>query len=241
MKEPIKSFCLSCKININYAVLHVENQDVMRADQESPYYDFFGHSYEYQIIQCRGCNAISFKSTYKIKEFNIHGNEAFNGTRVIRNMPIPINGGENHFFRKDFHNLPKNIDLVYTETVDAFNLGSYILCCAGLRTLIEGICIDKDIKGISFVKRNGESALRTNLQGKIDGLCEGGYLTSQNADSLHELRFLGNEAVHELSKPSMSESRIALEIIDLTISNIYGLQHKTEDLKNKKSLRTGKK
>ncbi|MBE2274661.1 MAG: DUF4145 domain-containing protein, partial [Flavobacteriales bacterium] len=76
-----------------------------------------------------------------------------------------------------------------------------------------------------------------NLQCKIDALHENKLLVKENAESLHELRFLGNEALHELEKPSIEELKLAIEILELTLENIYELQHKAMILKQKKTIR----
>lgn len=79
--------------------------------------------------------------------------------------------------------------------------------------------------------------LKSNLEGKIEGLSERRFLTTDNATSLHELRFLGNEALHELSKPSNEEVKLAIEIIELTIENIYELHHRALIIRRKKATR----
>ena len=41
---------------------------------------------------------------------------------------------------KSFRQVPYNIYRIYEESIQSFNIGNYILCAAGLRAVIEGIC-----------------------------------------------------------------------------------------------------
>ncbi len=43
---------------------------------------------------------------------------------------------------------------------------------------------------------------------------------------------MGNDALHELSSPSSSELKMAIEIIEHTIDNIYEFEHKAVELRN---------
>jgi len=52
-----------------------------------------------------------------------------------------------------------------------------------------------------------------------------------NADILHELRFLGNEALHELTKPQPEELQIGIKIIEHILENIYELSSQANELK----------
>ena len=71
-----------------------------------------------------------------------------------------------------------------------------------------------------------------NLEGKINGLYEQGILTQKQSNILHELRFFGNRAVHELAVPSKDSLKMAMEILEQIIFNIYELSAKTEKLKS---------
>lgn len=81
---------------------------------------------------------------------------------------------------------------------------------------------------------------RDNLQGKIGGLFEKNLLTKNHADVLHEHRFLGNQAVYELDIPSKEELRLAINILEHTLENIYELKYKAEELQWQRELRMNK-
>ena len=91
-------------------------------------------------------------------------------------------------------------------------------------------------------KENGEIEIiyKNNLQGKIGGLYEKNLITKTHAEILHEHRFLGNNAVHELDMPSAEELKLGIEILEHTLENIYELKYKGEELQWKRELRKKK-
>lgn len=222
----MKSYCSKCNGPKNQKVL---KQETITYHEED---DTWWEESVYQIIQCGGCDELSYRTLYSDAQIQQQSDMETIYVQVLfpkrGPISIPI---------KSFNNIPLNIKGIYRETIDAFNNEQIILCCGGLRVLIEGICLDKTIKGIIKKNKKGEDFLQDNLEGKIEGLAEKGYLTKDNATSLHELRFLGNEALHELTKPSISEIKLAIEIFELTVENIYEIQHKVMTLKKQKANR----
>ena len=95
--------------------------------------------------------------------------------------------------------------------ITAFNSGSKTLAAAGVRLLIEGICIDHNIlKGKTYTDKGrvnrskaGKIDLRKNLEGKINGMRDKGHISKAQAKVLHQLRQLGNDAAHALDEPSL--------------------------------------
>jgi len=112
---------------------------------------------------------------------------------------------------------------------------TFLHCAAGVRALVEGICLDKKIKDgeISYTDKNGviKTKRSKDLNGKIHGLFEKGILTQNNAESLNEHRYIGNEAIHELSLPSKEEMLLAITIIEHVLSSIYEIPLQSYKLK----------
>jgi hypothetical protein len=160
----------------------------------------------YEIVQCQGCEIITFR----------HLNWFSEDPDCLTERLYPKRS-ENSHSTKVYLNAPVSLRRIYRETIECFNNEIYTLCAAGLRSIVEGICKDQGIKDgpITVTESDGSSKTvrKKNLHGKISGLCEKGVLTKNNSDILHELRFLGNEAVHELSQPSPEELTLAIEII----------------------------
>jgi len=146
---------------------------------------------------------------------------------------------------KDFLNVPPVIRRIYREAVDCFNLECLTMCAAGLRGIVEGICADNGVtKGpVELTKANGTKQIkqRANLEGKISGLCEKGILTPTRASDLHEHRYLGNEALHELQQPSVNELSLAIDIIEHTLEALYEIPNKAEELRQRKATRRARK
>ncbi len=120
-----------------------------------------------------------------------------------------------HFEAKKFRNLPKKLTSIYEETLNAVNNEAMVLGAIGIRTLLEGICADKNIGG-------------RNLESKINNLSS--ILPQNIVTHLHSMRFLGNEAAHELAAPSYSELNLAIEICEDLLNFIYELDYKASSL-----------
>ena len=120
-----------------------------------------------------------------------------------------------HFKKKDFKQLPPKLDRIYREILHSFNYDLVILCAVGIRALLEGICADKGITG----KR---------LETKIDNLVA--ILPQNIVTHLHNIRFIGNDAAHELATPTLEELRIAIEICEDLLSYLYELDYKASKL-----------
>jgi len=241
--EKLEVFCSQCRRETNHVVL----QSVDYSGSEVyVYYD--GHpitidwSNHYQIIQCQGCETISFRHVSWFSEAmqQIGPDEYDDGTsmwlyprRSSKTRPI-----------RGYYNVPNTLRRIYRETIDCFNNESNTLCAAGLRAIVEGICADQKVTDgpVEEKKKDGNTkvARKNTLQGKIAGLFEKGILTKSNATVLHEHRYLGNEAVHELSQPSADELALAIEIMEHTLDALYELPDKADELRHKKAARQRK-
>ena len=104
--------------------------------------------------------------------------------------------------------LPEKIKIIYQETIAAFKSNSSLLTAGGLRAIIEAICNDLEITG-------------RNLADRIDLLSKNGHLTKSESDRLHSIRFLGNDALHEIEKPKSEHLFILLEIVNHLLNNLY--------------------
>jgi len=116
-----------------------------------------------------------------------------------------------HVKGKSFRKLPNRLNTIYRETLRAFNYELVVLCAVGIRALLEGICADKGITG-------------RNLEAKIDNLVS--ILPQNVVTHLHDIRFIGNEAAHELVAPTAGELRLAIEVCEDLLSYLYELDYK---------------
>lgn len=115
-----------------------------------------------------------------------------------------------HLKPKQFQTLPERLKRIYKETIHACNDGLSMLCAIGIRSLIEGICADQEIGG-------------NTLAAKIDGLAK--ILPKNIVTNLHNLRFMGNEAAHELHPSDNKELRLAIQICEDLLNFLYELDY----------------
>src|SRR5690606_15412486 len=97
-------------------------------------------------------------------------------------FPPSING---HKRLKNFYEIPERIRIVYNETLECLKSKCYLLAGAGLRAIIEAICLDQKITG-------------KELAVKINNLTKSKLITEKDSYRLHSIRFLGNDSVHEM-------------------------------------------
>jgi hypothetical protein len=120
-----------------------------------------------------------------------------------------------HVAGKQFKQLPPKLTKIYREALQAFNNEMGMLCAIGIRALVEGICADQEITG-------------RNLEARIEGLST--ILPKNIVSNLHSIRFMGNDAAHELNPPPQDELRLAIEICEDLLNFIYELDYKASQL-----------
>lgn len=160
----------------------------------------------YMVIQCRGCEKTSFR--YVFRDFE----NAFPNSQEEWDIPESIETYPK--FIKDHHELngaryvPDMVREVYDESLTAIKEGARILAGLGLRGTIEAICNDREVSGKS-------------LEVRISRLASQGFISQKDAERLHAIRFLGNDAAHDIKKPTDRQIDIALRIIEHLITTVY--------------------
>jgi hypothetical protein len=107
--------------------------------------------------------------------------------------------------------VPELVREIYQESLLAIQEDALTLAGLGLRGTIEAICNDLKITG-------------RNLGIRISRLATQGVISTKDAERLHAIRFLGNDAAHEIKKPTKDQISVALKIIDHLIQSVYILQ-----------------
>lgn len=166
---------------------------------------------------CAGCEA----ATLEVGWTHVGDHDPQSGKQVWSSKMIPERT-KHKVSEKHFKQLPEKLDKIYRESAGAYNGDLPMLCATGLRSLIEGICKDKGI-----------GKKRDNLKERINGLKS--ILPSHIVADLHSFRFMGNEAVHELSVPSEKELRLAIEVCEDLLNYLYELEYKTQLLSQTRS------
>lgn len=191
----------------------VENADVRRG--MIPYtrralggggdYDF---RRTYSIIRCRGCETISFRdhfvdleNAYPISQDEWEVPET---TEYYPRRPSAAKEVETFL-------LPGVVAEIYKETLLSIDEGALTLASLGLRGTIEAVCNDLQVKGRS-------------LEARISKLATMGVISAKDAERLHAIRFLGNDAAHEIKKPKKAQVDVALKIVIHLIRSVYILE-----------------
>lgn len=234
--ERFKAFCANCKTETNHLVaqsVDTAGSEVIQSGPDEKYEDSIDWINRYQIIQCLGCDTFSFRHKNWFSEAqNYYGpNDYDDGTTTV----LYPQRGKDILKARDFYNAPKNLRAIYKEVVNCFNGDSPVLCAAGLRATIEGLCAENGVNDglVKITKIDGtiEVKRKDNLEGKISGLCEKGILTEKNAEILHEHRYLGNSSIHELLRPAEEDLRLAIEIVEHVLESLYEIPEKADLLR----------
>lgn len=178
----------------------------------------FDWNESYQIVQCQGCETLSFRE-YHIDSESFDTDPETGETAMdetISLYPKTIVG------RKPLDRaylIPFDVKRIYDETISALAGKQLILSGIGIRALVEAVCKERTANG-------------DNLAAKIDDLVNQGVLTAEGAQILHGLRNLGNEAAHEVKPHSEYKLKIALDVAEALLTNTYILPRIAANLSN---------
>jgi hypothetical protein len=209
----IEAKCKKCKRDTQHDVLHSEE-----VNGSTPSVDWY--SVEYQVARCKGCENVCFRQSTRTSEDIDEDGQPEEWVTVY---PNPSDREPQLVWWK----LPNAVGRLYQETLASFNAGAMTLAAAGLRSVVEATCKDQDCTG-------------RDLQKKIEDLVSKGVFLVRDANYLHQHRFLGNEAVHEMESPPKEEFEIALEILEHLLKSIYVLPLRHEALLKMRAKRGAK-
>jgi hypothetical protein len=159
-------------------------------------------SADYQIIQCLGCETVSFRKESSNSE------DTEPDFETIYTEQLYPSRTNNWRLLDDLYCLPSTLQRIYQETVLALNNDQPVLSGIGIRAIIETVSREEGAKGRS-------------LKHKIDGLVEKGKLTTEGAAILHKIRNLGNGAAHESKAPKANELKLAMKVVEHLIEAVY--------------------
>lgn len=155
---------------------------------------------EFRLWACQGCDTCLMEIIYNEGEPFVPSAD-YIPPRQLHGVSI-----------KEFHRLPRKLNAIYEQVIHSFNDNLNILCAIGIRALLEGICVDKGVKGNDLFQR-------------IDNLKDH-HLPSNIIKYLHGFRFIGNSAAHELDAPSQYALKQCIEVLEDLMNYFYQLEYK---------------
>ena len=160
----------------------------------------------FQVVRCCGCETKSFRKVIDWIEETIQVDHDEWGTpRDVFTFPAVLKG---HRSVPDIARAPALVCDIYKESLEAIKNKSYTLAGIGLRATIEAICNERSVTG-------------KNLEIRIDRLARAGLTSQADADRLHAIRFMGNDAAHNIQSADLAGLLIALKIIEHLIVSLY--------------------
>lgn len=229
-----KVHCKVCDGPRNYNIL-----EELRIDESNE--DYSPCITYYYIVECAGCEnrAFATKGIYEDNQyFNQFNEPDIRPTYNVYHDPYKDNDSKTTLIQleeKSFDNVPDSLLELYNQIVQVYKQDFQILSAVGLRTLVEGICKDRNIlegpklridsNWEQVYKKDGSTPVRENkLDCKINGLFEQGIITKTQAEALHKIRLLGNFVTHEVDTPRRRANRQAIVVIQHIFENIYEIE-----------------
>lgn len=211
--------CPECKQRTKHTI-----RGTYHTEWSNDEHDMWGDSH-HDLMSCNGCDTVTYRRTsWSTEDDTSSSYYPPRGSQTAAREP------------KDYSYLPfgSPLESVYRQTVTAYNQQLVTLVGAGVRLLIEGICNDRGIKDGEVEDKNGKKHRRSTLEGRINGMVEQGFLSTSQAPTLHEIRFLGNDAAHQLDLPGPTILEAALDIVEHILDQVYEQPQKAKKLAGRK-------
>ena len=209
----IKIPCSKCSNNTSHQVLLSVDETC-----DNPGYSW---SESFQIIECKGCDTLSFRNTSSNSDdMEYIGDGDVDYIKYESIYPSRIAGRN---IISETYYIPTEVRRIYQETIKALNNECPVLAGIGLRALIESVCKEKNANG-------------NNLYEKIDDLVANNILTPTGSVILHKIRNLGNASAHEVRPHSPEQLFLAMDVIQHLLQDVYILPAKVAiEFKDKNS------
>lgn len=199
--------CKKCSRSTRHEVLfsHEEESDP----------EIYHEKDSWEIVRCLGCYNISFRHQNDDYEMVTEtGPDEYSHAQTISIFPKVI---RNHKGLRNTHFIPTIIRKAYQQTLLAYGEAAFILASIGLRATVEAVCNHLQISGATLEKR-------------IDNLHKSGHVSNADKKRMHAIRFLGNDAAHEIKEPKEADLRIALEIVEHLLNSLFILEKRARKL-----------
>jgi hypothetical protein len=202
--KKVRSYCRSCGDTTNHEILSEHKEECNN--------DYQHYSFEYQIVSCLGCETKSFRKVFQ--DFELAYQISDDDWEVPKEIDVYPKFIKGHRNLDDRSFLPDLVEGIYREVLLALQEDALILAGLGLRGTIEAVCNDLGVSG-------------RNLEIRISKLATAGNISRKDAERLHGIRFMGNDAAHEIKKPKKTHLTVALKIVEHLLSSVYILEEET--------------
>ncbi|HBY9717274.1 TPA: DUF4145 domain-containing protein [Klebsiella aerogenes] len=200
--KKIKSYCRDCCKKTNHTVL---------SEHTESHREEYNCNISYQILQCLGCDTKSFRQVfYDLEAAYPTYDDLWEVPEDVTVYPKAVEG---HKEIQNLWELPDIVKTIYSEVLIALREDSKVLAGLGLRAAVEAVCNDLQIPG-------------RYLEVRINKLASSGYISKNDADRLHGIRFMGNDAAHDIKTPKGTALSVALQIVEHLIASVYILEKK---------------
>jgi len=194
-KDKVKNHCISCEQETWHDVVGIHSD----THDPSEYHCLVEHA----VVKCCGCENVSFR--YAFHDIEAAYPNEYNKWEVPIDVEI--------YPKKEIGNisskhLPRIVERIYQESCGAYRDDAYTLAGIGFRATIEAICNDQKING-------------KELSTKINNLASKGLISKKDSVRLHSIRFLGNDAAHDIKTPKKESLEAALIIVEHLITTVY--------------------
>ena len=219
-------FCARCGYESrDHRILYEKRQEIYEDEPPCPaaYYQY------HRLVECMGCKTIKYVIS---KTSNSLDNVPPSWIEETDLKVYPDASGANKPRQPAINQdaamdddgkllIPASVWKMYKETIEALNANIRTLAGGGLRATVEAICLDNNVTGSDLMK-------------KIDALVQSNLLTTAQAELLHEERYIGNAALHQLETPPAQDIEDGLGIVEGLITTIYILPSKAKRLKERR-------
>lgn len=213
MSSSLKYFCRRCKWNTHHEVVQsqIEDDDYPVIKSET--------------VRCKGCWEQSLVKT-TTREEEVEGES---GKEIVLRTEVEVFPDRKSDFitARDYQKVDPNIYKTYKKAIDLFNqeeMEEY--CGVAIRKCVEQVCKNENAEG-------------KNLEEKIIELTSKGLMPQKAVETLHQLRYVGNDGAHG-DPPTSEELRLGIIILESLLNVIYEVEYWGQVVKNQLFSRTGK-
>jgi hypothetical protein len=156
---------------------------------------------ESMIVQCLGCEAVSYYIERTMSE-----ETDWEGEPIVTTEYFPPY--RQHTPKFEPWTLPHGLASIYKETIKAIDDEQPILAAIGIRAIVEAVCTDLKVKA-------------DDLKKQIDKLQLKGLVTVEGARCLQTLRVLGNNAAHSVQRHTDQQLIAAIQVVEHLLEGTY--------------------